>query len=76
MILHNRKINIYGKRMNRPDKFAFDGLRTRLDVSSSALTIRLRQLGYINYYNSRDYYDPTDIVCDDDFDSDYPRRGA
>jgi len=64
LLLENRQVTIYGKRLNRPDQLLVANMSSRLAVSKSALILRLRQLGYARVLPSGAYYDPTDIVCD------------
>jgi len=67
LLMGNRRVTIYGKRMNQPDKLLVANISNRLAVSRSALTLRLRQLGYAKTLPAETYYDPTDIECDDEF---------
>jgi hypothetical protein len=67
LLLGRRRLTIYGKRMNIPDKLALDNLCNRLKVSRTAMTLRLRQLGYATVLPASAYSDPTDIECDNDF---------
>jgi len=66
LLLGKRRVTIYGKRMNRPDTLLIANISNRLAVSKSALTLRLRQLGYAKILPTEAYYDPTDIERDDD----------
>jgi hypothetical protein len=68
LLLGKRRLTLYGKRMNRPDKLLLENMCNRLGVSRSALTLRLRRLGYAKVLPASAFYDPTDIECDDDFD--------
>ena len=67
VMLGQRRLTLYGKRMNNPDKLAFENLCNRLSVSRSTMSIRLKQLGYLKVLPAIAYTDPTDIECDDDF---------
>jgi len=67
VLLERRRLTIYGKRMNIPDNLKLDNLCDRLKVSRTAMTLRLRQLGYATVLPASAYHDPTDIECDDDF---------
>ena len=66
LLLGNRHVTTYGQRMNRPDRLLIANVSNRLQVSKTALTLRLRQLGYLKVLPSDAYYDPTDIERDDD----------
>ena len=67
VLLGRRRLTIYGKRMNIPDNLKLDNLCDRFKVSRTAMTLRLRQLGYVTVLPASAYHDPTDIECDDDF---------
>jgi len=71
LLLRGRRITYYGKRLNHPDKFIFDDMCYKFGVSQTALTLRLKQLGYINFLTALDYYDPTDILCEADYKADW-----
>jgi Zn-dependent peptidase ImmA (M78 family) len=67
MLLGDRRLTLYGKRLNIPDKLLRDNMSNRLGVSKTAMTLRLRQLGYAVVLPTDAYFDPTDIECDDVF---------
>ena len=67
ILLGNRKLFLFGNRMNKPDNLLFRNIGNRLGVSNTALTLRLKQLGYLHVLTASDYFDPTDIECDDEF---------
>jgi len=67
LLLGQRRLSIYGNRMNPPDKLALANMSNRLKVSQTAMTIRLKQLGYATVLPKDAYYDPTSIECDEDF---------
>ena len=62
LIMSGKSITYYGKRLNTPDRFKFDSMCSKFEVSKTALTLRLRQLGCIEFLSSIDYYDPTDEI--------------
>jgi len=66
LLLGDRHLAVYGKRLNRPDKLALDNMCNRLKVSQTAMLLRLKQLGYLKVLPSAAYYDPTDVICDDE----------
>ena len=66
LMLNGRRITYYGKRLNNPDRFIFDSMCYRFGVSKTAMKLRLRELGYLQFLSALDYYDPLDIICDDD----------
>ena len=70
LMLNDRRINFYGRRLNRPDRFIFDSMCYRFKVSKTAMKLRLRQLGYAKFLTELEYYDPLDIFNDNDFGTD------
>jgi Zn-dependent peptidase ImmA (M78 family) len=69
LLLGHRRLAIYGNRMNIPDKLALANLSNKLSVSQTAMSFRLKELGYAKVLSKSAYFDPTDIECDDDFHS-------
>jgi len=67
LLLGSHRLILYGRRMNKPDDLRLNNMCSRLGVSRTMLTLRLKQLGYLLVLPSSEYYDPTDIECDDDF---------
>ena len=67
LLLRNRRLTLYGKRLNRPDRLLLANICDRLKVSRTAMTLRLKQLGYATVLPADAYYDPTDIECDNDY---------
>ena len=67
LLLRNRRLTLYGKRLNRPDKLLLANICDRLKVSRTAMTLRLKQLGYAIVLPPDAYNDPTDIECDNDY---------
>jgi len=67
LFLGNRRLTFYGKRMNIPDKLMYENMCNRLGVSHTALTLRLRRLGYLIVLPASEYFDPTDVICDESF---------
>ena len=66
LLLGNRRVTIYGKRLNRPDGLLVANMSNRLAVSRTALLLRLRQLEYAKALPAEAYFDPTDIERDDE----------
>jgi len=66
LLLGNRKLLIFGKRMNKPDKLFLMNMCNRLGVSPTALTLRLKQLGLAVMLPADAFFDPADIECDSD----------
>ena len=66
LLMGNRRIYIYGKRMNRPDKLLIANMSNKLKVSRTALALRLKQLGFATVLPTDAYFDPTDIIKDED----------
>jgi hypothetical protein len=62
-----RRLVRYGKMLNQPDELFFQHLLVSFDVSKSALTKRLLQLEYMIQCGYCDFYDPTDIMEDEQF---------
>ena len=67
LLLRHRRLKFYGNRLNQPDKLALANICDRLKVSQTAMTLRLCQTGYASKLPANEYFDPTDIECDDDF---------
>jgi Zn-dependent peptidase ImmA (M78 family) len=67
LMLNNRRLKFYGKRLNRPDQHIFFTMCRKLSVSETMLRYRLEKLGYLQFLSSIDYSDPSDIICEDDF---------
>jgi len=67
MLVGNRKLLLFGNKMNRADYLLFRNIGNRLGVSQLALTLRLKQLGYLHILPASEYFCDSDIVCDDDF---------
>ena len=67
LLLGFKRLTFFGNKMNSPDKLAFENLCNRLDVSRTAMRIRLCQLGYATVLPASAYYDPSDIECDDEY---------
>ncbi|MDR0916751.1 MAG: ImmA/IrrE family metallo-endopeptidase [Oscillospiraceae bacterium] len=62
-----RRLTRYGSKLNRPDDLFFHALLSAFDVSKTALTKRLLQLELMFQCSYSDYYDPTDIMGDEQF---------
>ena len=67
LLIGRRRFTIYGNRMNIPDNLAVANLSNKLKVSQTALTLRLRHLGYAKVMPKAAYSDPSDIECDEEF---------
>jgi hypothetical protein len=60
-----RKLVSYGGRFNPPDKVSLANIGAALNVSHTALVIRLRRLGYLYDLPRDEYYDPTEVWPDE-----------
>ena len=67
LMVGNRQLYLFGRRMNKADNLLFRNIGNRLQVSSYALTLRLKQLGYLHVLSASDYFCASDIECDDDY---------
>ncbi|MCL2821566.1 MAG: ImmA/IrrE family metallo-endopeptidase [Oscillospiraceae bacterium] len=66
LLLGNRQLFRFGNRMNKTDNLLFRNIGNRLGVSQLALTLRLKQLGYLHILPASEYFCASDIECDDD----------
>jgi Zn-dependent peptidase ImmA (M78 family) len=57
-----RTLTEYGSRFNTPDYTEIRRISERFEVSISALTIRLRELGFVKRKPESEYTDPLDIL--------------
>jgi len=76
LLLGNRRLFLFGNRMNIPDNIVFRNIGNRLGVSQTALKLRLKQLGYLHVLTASDYFNPMDIECDEDFYSAEQKMGV
>ena len=67
LLLGNRRLTLYGKRLNRPDRLLLCNICNKLKVSHTAMSLRLQQLGYMSILPLDAFYDPTDVECDNDY---------
>jgi hypothetical protein len=67
LLMGERRLTIYGKRFNKSDNLFIRWNSNKLKVSPTALSLRLKQLGYIAEMPKDAFYEPSDIEFDDDF---------
>ena len=60
-----RMLYCFGGRYNQPDALTLTHLCFYFGVSRDAMAYRLHGLGILEYCPAEDYFDPTEVICDE-----------
>jgi len=67
LLFGDRKLTLYGNKLSKSDTLFLKWNCNKLKVSQKAMTFRLKQLGHIIEMPREAFFEPSDIVCDDDY---------